>query len=183
MSNNDLETAVLGAGCFWCVEAIFQDLQGVKFVTPGYSGGQSPNPSYQAVCTGSTGHAEVAKIEFDPRLISFADILEVFWSIHDPTSLNRQGADVGTQYRSVIFFANEEQEKIAVRSKRILQDEGRFEKPVVTEIKPLQAFYPAEDYHSNYFKHNPEQAYCKAVIEPKVQKFKKEFSDKLKKES
>ena len=175
MSNTKLETAVLGAGCFWCVEAIFQELPAVVSVVPGYSGGKTINPDYQTVSSGTSGHAEVAKIEFDSNKISYADILDVFWSTHDPTSLNRQGADVGTQYRSVIFFADEKQKEIATKSKMKMQESGRFAKPIVTEIRPLEVFYPAESYHRDYFRQNPNQAYCKAVIEPKVEKFKLQF--------
>ena len=174
------EIATLGAGCFWCVEAVFQDLKGVTSVTPGYTGGQLENPTYEDVCTGLTGHAEVAQIEFDPQDISFAEILEVFWLSHDPTTLNRQGNDVGSQYRSVIFYSSEEQKETALASKKEIEARGIYDNPIVTEIAELGKFYIAEDYHHNYFKNNANQAYCQAVINPKVLKFRKMFADKLK---
>jgi len=177
MSN---EIATLGAGCFWCVEAVFQDLKGVASVIPGYAGGQLENPSYEAVCTGLTGHAEVAQIEFDPQEISFSEILEVFWLSHDPTTINRQGNDVGSQYRSAIFYNSQEQKELALASKRDMEARGIYNNPIVTEIVELDKFYVAEDYHHNYFKNNPNQAYCQAVISPKVLKFRKAFADKLK---
>ncbi|RPI18118.1 MAG: peptide-methionine (S)-S-oxide reductase [Ignavibacteriae bacterium] len=176
-----LDTAVFGAGCFWCVEAIFQRLKGVYSVESGYAGGNVPNPSYELVCTGTTGHAEVARITYDPAVISFEEILEVFWTTHDPTTLNRQGADVGTQYRSVIFYQNEEQKKSSERSK-IEVASKLWDDPVVTEISPLTNFYKAEDYHQNYYNNNPNQGYCLAVINPKVTKFKKKFANRLKEE-
>lgn len=174
------DTAVFGAGCFWCVEAVFESLKGVQKVESGYCGGHIKNPSYREVCTGRTGHAEVARITFDPTLISFEELLEVFWITHDPTTLNRQGNDVGTQYRSAVFYTNESQKEAAEFYKGKLDKSGAFDKPIVTEIVPLTDFYPAEDYHQNYFLNNPEQGYCQFVIAPKVEKFKKAFSHKLK---
>jgi peptide-methionine (S)-S-oxide reductase len=175
------ETATFGAGCFWCVEAVFQELEGVKSVTSGYMGGQVKNPSYKEVCTGTTGHAEVAQIVYDPSKISFKDLLEVFWQTHDPTTLNRQGADAGTQYRSAIFYNSEEQRAEAEKYKKELNESGAFDKPIVTEISAAETFYPAEDYHQNYYNQNGEAAYCQFVIRPKVDKFRKVFGDKLKK--
>jgi len=174
------DTAVFGAGCFWCVEAVFESLKGVQKVESGYCGGHIKNPSYREVCTGRTGHAEVARITFDQTLISFEELLEVFWKTHDPTTLNRQGNDVGTQYRSAVFYTNESQKEAAEFYKGKLDESGAFDKPIVTEIVPLTDFYPAEDYHQNYFLNNPEQGYCQFVIAPKVEKFKKAFSNKLK---
>lgn len=162
------EVAVLGAGCFWCVEAVFQRIDGVVSVLPGYAGGHVANPTYEQVCTGKTGHAEVARVEFDPARVSFARILDVFWRAHDPTTLNRQGADTGTQYRSAIFTADEQQQRIAEESRRLAQ--AAFAAPIVTEIAPLRAFYPAEDYHRDYFNRNRNAPYCQAVIAPKLQK-------------
>ena len=175
-----LETATLGAGCFWCVEALFQIIAGVKSVVSGYSGGEDENPTYEEVCSGSTGHAEVCQITFDPGEISYAALLTVFWEMHDPTTLNRQGADVGTQYRSVIFYHTEEQKKIAEHSKQELDASGRYRQPVVTEISPYKSFYPAEDYHHNYYNLNRSQPYSTVVIHPKVEKLKKVLSTKVK---
>ncbi len=175
-----LETATFGAGCFWCVEALFQDLDGVKSVASGYSGGQVDNPTYKQVCSGNTGHAEVIQITYDSKVISFPELLEVFWQTHDPTTLNRQGADVGTQYRSAVFYHTPEQKELAEKYKKELDASGAFEKPIVTEIAPFTKFYKAEDYHQNYYKNNPEQGYCSYVIRPKVEKFQKVFKDKLK---
>ena len=181
MANKDnFETATLGAGCFWCVEAVFTELKGVESVIPGYAGGGDPNPSYEAVCSGTTGHAEVAQIEFDPEIITFAELLEVFWKTHDPTTLNRQGADVGSQYRSVIFYHNEKQKEEAEFYFKKVDESGAYINPLVTEIVPLDQFYPAENYHNDYFEKNPEQAYCRFVIQPKVDKFREAFKDKLK---
>lgn len=180
-TNVKLDTATFGAGCFWCVEAIFQNLEGVYSVEAGYSGGHLANPSYKEICQGNTGHAEVARIAYDPVKISYDELLEVFWKTHDPTSLNRQGHDVGEQYRSVIFYHNEMQKSIAEKSKMQMDESGYFDSPIVTAIEPLINYYKAEDYHQNYFKYNPHQPYCVAVIKPKVEKFKKEFSEKLKK--
>ncbi len=177
---NSTEIATFGAGCFWCVEAVFQDLIGVQSVVSGYAGGTIRNPSYQQICTGTTGHAEVAQITFDPNLISFAELLDVFWRTHDPTTPNRQGADAGTQYRSVIFYHSEEQGAIAEASKATTDASNLWQNPIVTEISPLDIFYPAEDYHQNYFKDNPHQPYCMVVIDPKVRKFRKSFAHKLK---
>ncbi len=177
------EQATLGAGCFWCVEAVFQNLAGVETVASGYAGGHAPNPSYEQVCTGATGHAEVAQITFDPAVVSFAEILDVFWRTHDPTTRNRQGADVGTQYRSVIFCHTDEQRRIAEESKAATDESGLWQNPIVTEIVPLAEFYPAEDYHQNYFRRNPHQPYCQRVVAPKVEKFKLSFSAKLKKDA
>lgn len=180
MSEKQIETATFGAGCFWCVEAIFQDLKGVHSVKSGYSGGHVKNPSYKEVCTGSTGHAEVTQIEFDPSVISFEDLLYVFWRTHDPTTMNRQGADVGTQYRSVIFYHSEKQKEIAEKSKKETDASDLYSDPIVTQIEPFTNYYPAEDYHQDYYNLNPNQPYCRLVIDPKVQKFKKKFKDKLK---
>jgi peptide-methionine (S)-S-oxide reductase len=179
-NQHKMEKATLGAGCFWCVEAIFSSLKGVNKVTSGYSGGTVKNPSYKEVCTGKTGHAEVCQIEFDPNVISYKELLEIFWQVHDPTTLNKQGPDEGTQYRSVIFYHNNEQKEIAETLKQRLNQENVFGKPVVTEITEFTNFYPAEDYHQNYYELNGEQPYCKMVVKPKVDKFKKVFSDKLK---
>jgi peptide-methionine (S)-S-oxide reductase len=175
-----LERATFGAGCFWCTEAVFQQLKGVHSVVSGYSGGQVKDPTYHAVCTGTTGHAEVIQIAYDPTRISFAELLEVFWQTHDPTTLNRQGNDVGTQYRSAIFYHSDEQRKLAEHYKRQLDDSGAFRAPITTEITAFSEFYAAENYHQNYFSANPRQPYCSAVIRPKLDKFRKAFRDKLK---
>ena len=173
-----MEIATLGAGCFWCVEAIFQDLKGVEKVVSGYSGGHVKNPAYREVCNGTTGHAEVIQITFDPTIISFEEILEVFWNTHNPTTLNQQGADKGTQYRSAIFYHSEEQKQIAEKSKAAAASD--FADPIVTEITAFSNFYSAEDYHQNYFNDNGSQPYCSIVISPKVDKFRKKYADKLK---
>ena len=175
-----MDTATFGAGCFWCVEAQFQLLDGVISVTSGFSGGTVKNPSYKEVCTGETGHAEVCQIVYDPSKISYDELLAAFWQTHDPTQLNRQGNDQGTQYRSVIFYHNEKQKELAEKYKKELNASGAWDKPVVTEISPAGPFYKAEDYHQNYFNGNGEQPYCQYVIQPKVEKFKKVFKDKLK---
>ena len=175
----NIQEATLGAGCFWCVEAVFQNLNGVVSVKSGYSGGHIKNPAYREVCEGRTGHAEVARIKFDSSIVSFKEILEVFWQTHDPTTLNRQGADVGTQYRSAVFFHNEEQKKVAEFYKSELDKSTLFKDPIVTEISPLINFYEAEENHDNYFNTHPDQPYCSMVIKPKVDKFKKIFADKL----
>ncbi len=175
-----LETATLGAGCFWCVEAVFLELNGVHEVVSGYAGGTVQNPTYQQVCTGMTDHAEVVQITFNPAVISFSDVLRVFWRTHDPTTLNRQGADVGTQYRSVIFYHDEEQKSVAETSKRETDAAGLWEDPIVTEIVPAAKFYAAEEYHQDYYALNPYQPYCQIVIDPKLKKFRKEFGSKLK---
>jgi peptide-methionine (S)-S-oxide reductase len=179
--SGNLETATLGAGCFWCVEAIFENLEGVEQVISGYSGGDVQNPTYEEVCTGTTGHAEVVQVFYNPEKISFSEILEVFWRTHDPTTLNRQGADVGTQYRSAIFYHSEEQKAIAEKSLAEIEKSDVWDDPVVTEITAFTHFYKAEGYHQNYYEQNPNQGYCRFVINPKLQKFKKEFKDKLKK--
>jgi peptide-methionine (S)-S-oxide reductase len=179
-TTKNLDTITLGAGCFWCVEALFQQLRGVHSVVSGYSGGHVKNPSYKEVCTGSTGHAEVCQVTYDPSIISFNEILEVYWKTHDPTTLNRQGGDVGTQYRSVIFYHNEEQRKIAEEMKKKLDEAKIWNKPVVTQIEAFSNFYKAEDYHQEYYFNNTSQPYCTAVITPKLEKFKKVFSLKLK---
>lgn len=174
-----MELATLGSGCFWCIEAIYQDLKGVEGVKSGYSGGHIDNPSYRQVTSGTTGHAEVIQFSFDPNIISFEEILEIFWSTHDPTTLNRQGADVGPQYRSAVFFHNEKQKEVAEFYKEKLDASGAFDKKIVTEITPFANFYVAEDYHQNYFNDNGMQPYCQIVIRPKVEKFRKVFADKL----
>lgn len=175
-----LDTATFAAGCFWCVEAVFQDLKGVQSVVSGYSGGTVPNPTYNEVCTGTTGHAEACQIVYDPAVISYPELLEVFWKTHDPTTLDQQGNDVGTQYRSAIFYHNDEQRKLAEHYKKELDSSGAFDAPVVTEIAPFTNFYKAEAYHQNYYNDNGGQPYCMFVIRPKVEKFKKVFRDKLK---
>ncbi|MCH8871243.1 peptide-methionine (S)-S-oxide reductase MsrA [candidate division KSB1 bacterium] len=178
--SEELETITLGAGCFWCIEAVFQNLKGIQSVVSGYTGGQVENPTYEQICTGTTGHAEVAQIIFDPAVISFEDLLYVFWRTHDPTTLNRQGADVGTQYRSAIFYDSEEQKEIAEKSKAKTGASDLWPDPIVTEISRLDKFYNAEEYHQDYYKLNPNQPYCRLVIDPKIRKLKKEFSNKLK---
>lgn len=180
MSSNDLQEATFGAGCFWCTEAVFLDVKGVTKVVSGYAGGTVKNPSYKEVCTGLTGHAEVTRITFDPTQVSYADLLEIFWNTHDPTTLNRQGADEGTQYRSVVFYHNDEQKKTAEEYKAQLEASHIFKNKIVTEISPLTTFYPAEDYHQNYYALNGSQPYCQYVIRPKVEKFHKQFQNKLK---
>jgi len=175
-----METATFGAGCFWCVEAVFQRLKGVETVRSGYMGGRTPNPTYDDICTGLTGHAEVIQIDFDPSVISFAELLEVFWSTHDPTTLNRQGNDRGTQYRSAVFFHNEAQQAAAESYKQELNDAKAFPNPIVTEIVAAAKMYVAEDYHQNYYNTNPNQGYCRAIIPAKLEKLKKVFGDKLK---
>ena len=174
------EVATLGAGCFWCVEAIYQQLEGVVKVESGYSGGQVAHPTYEEVCTGRTGHAEVIQVTFDPQKISFKELLEVFFRTHDPTTLNRQGADVGTQYRSAIFYHSEEQRKTAEAVKQETDAAKIWDDPIVTEIARFDAFYKAEEYHQNYYNQNANQPYCRMVINPKLSKFKKEFKNKLK---
>lgn len=182
LDTTTLDTATFGAGCFWCVEAVFQQLNGVISVYSGYTGGQTENPTYKEVCSGTTGHAEVAQIVYDTSKISFDELLEVFWQTHDPTTLNRQGADEGTQYRSAIFYHNQKQKETAEKYKKELNASGAWDKPIVTEIASLTAFYKAEDYHQNYYNQNGEQQYCKYVIRPKIEKFQKVFKDKLKKQ-
>jgi methionine-S-sulfoxide reductase len=180
MSNGNLETATLGAGCFWCVEAVFDDLKGVEDVVSGYSGGHAENPTYQQVCTSATGHAEVVQIKFNPEEISFREILYVFFAVHDPTTLNRQGNDIGTQYRSAIFYHSDEQKRIAEEVIREISEQKIYDDPIVTEVTEFTNFYPAEDYHQEYFANNPNQPYCAAVVAPKVAKFRKAFADRLK---
>jgi peptide-methionine (S)-S-oxide reductase len=180
MSN--LETATLAAGCFWCVEAVLDDLNGVVDVVSGYAGGHTENPTYRQVCDGTTGHAEVAQIKFDPSIISFKEVLQVFFAVHDPTTMNRQGNDVGTQYRSAIFYHDDEQKRIAEEVIKEVTAEGVYDDPIVTEVVPFEKFWPAEDYHQEYFLNNPNQPYCQAVVAPKVAKFRKKFIDKLKKQ-
>ena len=174
-----VERATFGEGCFWCVEAVFQDLKGVVSVESGYSGGKMENPTYRMVCSGETGHAEVCHITYDPSKISYAKLLEVFWKTHDPTTLNRQGHDSGTQYRSVIFYHSGEQKALAEKYKKELDASGAWDKPLVTEISAAPKFWKAEDYHQNYFKTNPNQGYCAYVIAPKMEKFRKVFGDKI----
>lgn len=174
------ETATLAGGCFWCVEAAFDDLRGVERVQSGYTGGMIANPTYEQVCSGSTGHAEVAQITFDPEQISFRELLEVFFTIHDPTTLNRQGADVGTQYRSAIFYHTPEQQQTAEAVIQELEARQVWNDPIVTEVAPLPEFYPAEEYHRDYFRRNPNQPYCQMVVAPKVAKVRKQYMEKLK---
>ncbi len=173
------ELATLGGGCFWCIEAVFTELRGVERVDPGYAGGALPNPSYEEVCTGRTGHAEVVQVTFDPGQISFRDLLTVFFTVHDPTTRNRQGSDVGTQYRSAVFFHDAHQRAVAERAIHDIESAKIWNGKIVTELSPLTAFYAAEEYHRDYFRRNPERAYCQLVIAPKVAKFRKEFVDRL----
>ncbi len=175
------DTAIFGAGCFWCVEAVFMQLEGVEKVESGYSGGTTENPTYKEVCTGATGHAEVTRIVYNPAKISYADLLRVFLLSHDPTTLNRQGNDIGTQYRSVIFYRNENEKELATTIKDELNKSGAYANPIVTEISPFNVFYKAEDYHQNYYNQNSEEPYCRMVIKPKLEKFEKVFKDRLKK--
>jgi peptide-methionine (S)-S-oxide reductase len=174
------ETATLAGGCFWCLEAAFQQLKGVSGVMSGYAGGTVPNPTYEAVCSGRTGHAEVTQVEFDPTVISYRDLLDVFFTIHDPTTLNQQGGDVGTQYRSAIFYQSPEQERVAREVIAALEATHVWDDPIVTEIVPLTAFYPAEAYHRDYYNRNQNQPYCRAVIAPKVAKLRKHYLERLK---
>ena len=172
--------AVFAGGCFWCTEAMFSQLKGVQKVISGYSGGKVANPTYDQVCTGRTGHAECTQITYDPAQVTYAELLEIFWMTHDPTTLNRQGADSGTQYRSAIFYIDEDQKKEAITIKAKLEKEKIWSDPIVTEITKFEKFYPAEDYHQDYYKNNPNQGYCRIVITPKIEKFRKIFADKLK---
>ena len=181
METKNTETATLGAGCFWCVEAVFDDLKGVESVESGYSGGHTENPTYQQVCSETTGHAEVAQINFDPNEISFKEILQVFFAVHDPTTLNRQGNDVGSSYRSAIFYHDENQKRVAEEVIKEVTAEGVYDKPIVTEVTPFDKFYVAENYHQEYFANNPNQPYCAAVVAPKVAKFRQKFVNRLKK--
>jgi peptide-methionine (S)-S-oxide reductase len=180
--NNSLQTATLAGGCFWCLEAVFDELRGVESVESGYAGGGTGNPTYREVCSGTTGHAEVVQVKFDPKLISYRDLLNVFFAIHDPTTLNRQGADTGTQYRSAIFYHNDEQKQIAEDAIKDLNSQQIWGKPIVTELTTFDKFYMAEDYHQEYFANNPNQPYCQAVVAPKVMKFRKHFLEMLKKQ-
>jgi peptide-methionine (S)-S-oxide reductase len=175
------EVATLGGGCFWCTEAIFSELRGVKKVVPGFSGGTVPNPTYEQVCAGTTGHAEVVQITFDPAVISFKRLLQIFFTVHDPTTPNRQGADVGSQYRSIILYHTEEQKKIALEVMKEVEERRIWSRPIVTQLVPFKEFYEAEDYHRDYFKKNPLQPYCLLMISPKVRKFRKEYAELLKK--
>ena len=174
------ETATLAGGCFWCLEAVFDDLRGVESVVSGYMGGRVPNPSYDAVCSGTTGHAEVVQVTFDPSEVSYRELLDVFFTIHDPTTLNRQGGDVGTQYRSAVFHHSDEQKRVAEEAIRDLEAEAVWENPVVTQVVPAAEFYPAEDYHQEYFARNPRAGYCQVVIAPKVSKFRQKYLSRLK---
>ncbi len=175
------EVITLGGGCFWCTEAIFDELKGVKRVESGYSGGNLPDPTYEQVCTGTTGHAEVVQVTFDPRVISLNDILHIFFTVHDPTTLNRQGPDVGTQYRSAIFYRNDEQKKVAEEVMRDIEASRIWNAPLVTKLEPFKAFYTAEDYHQSYYANNSNQPYCRMVIAPKVAKFREKYRARLKK--
>ena len=177
----NLETAILAGGCFWCTEAVFDAVEGVEDVVSGYSGGHKENPTYQEVCSETTGHAEAVKIEFDPSVISFKELLQIFFATHDPTTLNRQGNDIGESYRSAIFCKSEEQKESADKLIEEIENDGIFSDPVVTEVTEFTNFYPAEGYHQNYYANNPNQGYCAAVVGPKVAKFRKVFADKLKK--
>ena len=180
MENANLETATLAAGCFWCVEAVFDDLKGVEDVVSGYSGGHTENPTYQEICSQTTGHAEVVQIKFDPEELSFADLLRVFFTVHDPTQLNRQGNDVGPSYRSAIFYHDDEQKRVAEEIIKEFADEDIYDKPIVTEVTAFDKFWPAESYHQEYFANNPGQPYCAAVVAPKVAKFRQKFTNRLK---
>jgi peptide-methionine (S)-S-oxide reductase len=173
------ETATLAGGCFWCLEAVYNELRGVQRVVSGYAGGTLANPTYQQVCTGATGHAEAVQITYDPDEVSFKELLDVFFTIHDPTTLNRQGADVGTQYRSAIFYHTPQQRSVAEREIAEMSAQGIWDDPIVTEVVPLEEFYPAEEYHQRYFERNPNQGYCQMVVAPKVAKFRKRFLEKL----
>jgi peptide-methionine (S)-S-oxide reductase len=175
------EVATLAGGCFWCLEAVYEELRGVESVVSGYAGGSVPDPSYEEVCAGTTGHAEVVQLTFDPRVASFRELLEVFFTIHDPTTLNRQGGDVGTQYRSAVFYHSPEQKETAEQVIKVLEEARVWDAPVVTEVVPLEKFYPAEDYHQGYFRRNPQQPYCRVVVAPKVSKFRQKFIEKLQK--
>jgi peptide-methionine (S)-S-oxide reductase len=179
MTMAEKEVATLAGGCFWCLEAVYEQLRGVEKVVSGYAGGHVPNPDYRAVCTGRTGHAEVVQVTFDPGEVSYRELLEVFFTIHDPTTLNRQGADVGTQYRSAVFTHSPEQERTAREVIRDLEEEGVWENPVVTQVEPLKEFHPAEDYHQHYYARNPGQGYCQVVIAPKVAKFRQKYLSRL----
>ncbi len=180
-SDNGLQQATLGGGCFWCLEAVYVELRGVTKVVSGYTGGTVPNPSYQRVCSGNTGHAEVVQVTFDPAVVTYRELLEIFFTIHDPTTLNRQGADVGTQYRSAIFYHDEEQKRVAEEVIKEITAAKIWPKPIVTQVVPLDVFYAAENYHQDYFANNPMQPYCQVVVAPKVAKFRKQYYEKLRK--
>jgi peptide-methionine (S)-S-oxide reductase len=180
--NTNLQTATLAGGCFWCLEAVYDEIKGVQGVESGYAGGHMDNPTYRAVCNGDTGHAEVIQVHFDPNIVSYRDLLNVFFAIHDPTTLNRQGADVGTQYRSAIFYHDDEQKKVAEELIKDLNAQKIWDNPIVTKVEKLDKFYMAEDYHQEYFARNPYQPYCMAVVSPKVSKFRKHFIEMLKKQ-
>lgn len=180
MENQNLETATLAGGCFWCIEPVFDDLKGVEEVASGYSGGHTENPTYQQVCSETTGHAEVIQVKFNPNEISFKEILQIFFSVHDPTTLNRQGNDVGSSYRSAIFYHSDEQKRVAEEVIKEVTEEGVYDNPIVTQVAPFDKFYIAENYHQEYFANNPNQPYCAAVVAPKVAKFRKKFVDRLK---
>jgi len=179
-THQKLEKATFAGGCFWCTEAVFEQVKGVESVVSGYTGGHVKNPAYREVTTGRTGHAEAIMVTYDPDVVSFVELLEIFFSTHDPTTLNRQGADVGTQYRSAVFYHNEEQKKEAEEIIAALEKENIYKDPIVTEVTPFTEFYPAEDYHQEYYANNPDQGYCRIVIQPKLEKFEKVFRDKLK---
>jgi len=181
-NNNEMEIATLANGCFWCTEAIFKKLKGVKSILPGYAGGTVKNPSYNQVCTGSSGHAESIQIKFDPTVISFEKILDIFWHTHDPTTLNRQGNDIGTQYRSAIFYHDEKQKEIAEKSKKDLEEEHVYKDAIVTEISPFKNFYVAEDYHKDYYENHKDNAYCNFIIDPKLDKLLKKYRNEVKEE-
>ena len=181
--SRQVESVVVGGGCFWCTEAVFSELKGVVSVEPGYAGGTVPNPSYEQVCTGRTGHAEVVRITFDPSIITYKELFSVFFTVHDPTTPNRQGADVGTQYRSIILYQTPEQKSIAEQMIREVAASGIWERPLVTQLEAFKAFYPAEDYHRAYFKNNPRQPYCQVVIAPKIRKFREHYLERLKQSS
>lgn len=179
MDSKQLQKATLGGGCFWCLEAIYQDIRGVQKVESGYAAGHVPNPTYREVCAGTTGHAEVVQITFDPDVISYEEVLYIFWRIHDPTTLNRQGADVGTQYRSIILTHNDEQQAVAEASLAKTEQSDLWSSSIVTQVEPLETFYVAEPYHQNYYKDNPNQPYCRVVIDPKVRKFRNSYQEKF----
>ena len=180
MNSMSTETATLAGGCFWCLEAVFLDVRGVQRVESGYAGGRVPNPSYELVCSGMSGHAEVVQVTFDPAVVSYRDLLEIFFTIHDPTTLNRQGPDSGTQYRSAVYYHSPQQRVVADEVIAAFTKEGIYDDPIVTEVAPLTAFYPAEEYHRDYYRRNPNQGYCRAVIAPKVAKLRKQWQAKLK---
>ena len=182
VDNDNLKMATFGSGCFWCTEAVFERVEGVYSVVSGYAGGKVDNPTYEQICSGTTGHAEAIQITYSPDIISYDEILQIFWKTHDPTTLNRQGNDVGTQYRSVIFYHDDEQKQLAEKYKKELDASGAWKNPIVTEIFPLTKFYQAEDYHQNYYENNPNQGYCAFIIAPKLEKFEKVFKDKLKRD-